>query len=64
MIYYLFGLHSMIGVVYRGVSPKPLIMDIIFFQNGINIWHLLYTVINNHLKIRLALILFKLHEIW
>jgi len=31
--------------------PKPLIMDSIFFQNGISTWHLLYTVIHNHLKI-------------
>ena len=32
-----------------------------FFQHGINIWHLLRTVIHNHLKIRSALVLFKLH---
>jgi len=36
--------------------PKPLIMDNIFFQNGISIWHLLYTVIHNHLRNLLGLL--------
>ena len=32
-----------------GFAPKP--RTIFFFQNGISIWHLIYTVIHNCLKI-------------
>ena len=42
-----------IAEVCRGLGgvglspPKSLIMDNIFFQNGITTWHLLYSVIHN-----------------
>jgi len=39
------------GELWGGVTPKPLTMGNIFFQNRISTWHLLYTVIHNHLKI-------------
>ena len=38
------------GVLGGGLTPKPSITDNIFFQNGISVWHLLYTVKHNHLK--------------
>jgi len=43
-----------IGIVSRwawDLAPQTFIMDNIFFQNEISIWHLLYTVIHSHLKI-------------
>jgi len=59
------GNHVVIGVVSREVGGlAPQILDHgHFFQNGISIWHLLYTLIHNHPKIQFALIQFKLHEI-
>ena len=46
-----------IGVVFGGwrlgggLTLKPLIMDNIFFENGISTWYVLHSVIHNHLKI-------------
>jgi len=58
---------ELMGGVSRGwwVSTQTIDRGQHFFQNAISIWRLLlYTVMHNHLKIRFALILFKLHEIW
>ena len=51
---------------FRSLAPpkKTIDHEQYFFQNGISILYLLYTVKHNRPKIRFALILFKLHEIW
>ena len=57
----------LIGIVFTGslmgLAPQTLDHEQHLKKNSISIRSLLYSVIHNHLKIRFALILLKLHEI-